>query len=373
MKYALPLLLFCFAVGCSDEPGNDHDLGMDLAGIDDMSGTPPADLISATDAAAEPIVAPESKWTWIPVEGAVCSDGSQTGIGVNPGPDPSKMIIYLDGGGACGSYQTCFQAHTASLGPYGQAEFDERAANFEKPFVRTSPNNAFADYTLVFIPYCTADLHAGIRTLTYEAGGMSAVFHHNGHINVLRDMDRIAATWPSVQKLVFAGASGGGYGALINYGDARERWPDATSYLIDDSGPPLENDYASPLLSAWIVQWGVLDWAKGLCPECEADVSKLIPNIAHRYPSDRMSLLESEADQVISGFYLLDATDFATAITELATDRIVPQPNFKSFYIEGNTHTMLGNLDAHMVGGVTANTFIQQQLNDDPAWKSLAP
>ena len=362
MKYALPLLLCCVAAGCSDHASHSLDLG-----------TPPADLVSATDAAAEPIVAPANAWTWIPVEGAVCSDGSPTGIGVNPGPDPSKIIVYLDGGGACGDYSTCFEAHTATLGPYGKAEFDARAAHFEKPFVRSSSNNAFTDYTLVFIPYCTADLHAGIRTLTYTSGSGSAVVHHNGHINVLRDLDRVAATWPSVKKLVFAGASGGGYGALINYGDARERWPSAKSYLIDDSGPPLENDYASPLLSTWIQQWGILDWAKGACPECESDVSKLIPNIAHRYPNDRMSLLESQADQVISGFYLLDSTDFAAAIAQLATDRIAPQPNFKSFYITGSSHTMLGDLGNYVVHGVTASTFVQQQLDDDPAWTSLAP
>ncbi len=196
-----------------------------------------------------------------------------------------------------------------------------------------------------------------------------------GHINVLRDLDRLATTWPSLDKLVVSGSSAGGYGALINYGDARLRWPAAStrSYLIDDSGPPLENAHRNLLLTEWYLTWGLLDWTEGLCVACIDDVSQLIPNVAQRYPDDRMSLLESEEDGTIGEFYILDGSEFSLAITQLATDRIAPNGNFRSFYIPGPTHTMLGDPDRYKSGSTTLTTFIAQQIGDDAAWKSLAP
>src|SRR5215471_1057250 len=46
-------------------------------------------------------------WTWIPVDGAICRDGSKTGFGVSVGTETDKLMIYLEGGGACFNALTC--------------------------------------------------------------------------------------------------------------------------------------------------------------------------------------------------------------------------------------------------------------------------
>jgi hypothetical protein len=44
-------------------------------------------------------------WTWIPIPGAYCDDGSPTGIGVNLPPTSSNnLLIAFEGGGACWDY-----------------------------------------------------------------------------------------------------------------------------------------------------------------------------------------------------------------------------------------------------------------------------
>ena len=71
-------------------------------------------------AAIKPIDAPPGDWTWIPVDGAVCRDGSGTGFGVRPSATGSdKLVIYLEGGGACFNGTTC----GINPGSFGSAAF----------------------------------------------------------------------------------------------------------------------------------------------------------------------------------------------------------------------------------------------------------
>ena len=58
-----------------------------------------------------------------------CDDGSPTGIGVNLSTTSSNVFIYLEGGGACATYDTCVASPTYSQGPFGKTQFDTRAAS----------------------------------------------------------------------------------------------------------------------------------------------------------------------------------------------------------------------------------------------------
>ena len=44
---------------------------------------------------------PERTWTWIPVDGMRCMNGSATGIGVSVDESSDQLMILLEGGGAC--------------------------------------------------------------------------------------------------------------------------------------------------------------------------------------------------------------------------------------------------------------------------------
>src|SRR6266545_3474680 len=75
------------------------------------------------DQPIQPIQAPRNTWTWVDFPDSSCGDGSTTGIGVNPG-DSSNVLVFLEGGGACWSYESCFVNRTvATDGPFGSAEF----------------------------------------------------------------------------------------------------------------------------------------------------------------------------------------------------------------------------------------------------------
>src|SRR5690349_14903977 len=62
----------------------------------------------------------EGTWTWIPIEGSRCMDGSETGIGVNLRRDSGKLVIMYEGGGACFNELSCMGV--AHQDGYGAAE-----------------------------------------------------------------------------------------------------------------------------------------------------------------------------------------------------------------------------------------------------------
>ncbi|HLK11094.1 MAG TPA: pectin acetylesterase-family hydrolase [Candidatus Binatia bacterium] len=324
---------------------------------------------------ATPIVAPLGQWTWVDFPDATCDDGSPTGIGVNLTSGPN-VLVFLDGGGACWDYTTCYVLNTATHGPFGKAQFDARTGGTAGSILdRQLAGNPFADWSLVFVPYCTGDVHAGDNVIVYQNGATSRTYHHTGHANVLAYLRRLAPTFPSPEKLVVSGASAGGFGALANYADFRAHWPSAAVYLLDDSGPPLESTaYSGALHDAWVASWRLDEVLDPLCgTACLADFSLALPALAMRYPHDRLALLESEQDGVIRTFYGLSATAFETALLTMAADRLDPTATFHYFFITGSTHTMLGSPAGFSQNGVPLLAWVTQLVDDDPAWGSIKP
>src|SRR5688572_18372717 len=79
--------------------GGDGDGGRAGGG----GGEPPGD----------PLVAPKEEWTWLPVDGMKCGNGSGTGVGVNLTDRSKHVFVYLMGGGACWSEFTCKEVGTS--------------------------------------------------------------------------------------------------------------------------------------------------------------------------------------------------------------------------------------------------------------------
>jgi pectinacetylesterase len=360
--------------GCNGSNG--LGTGGDLAGpaLGDLAMAPAADL--ARPPLGMPITAQPNQWTWVDFPESSCDDGTPTGIGVNPG-DAKKLVVFLMGGGACWDYTTCVSLSTSVHGPFGASQFNTLQAQLGGSiFDRTLATNPFKDWSFVFVPYCTGDLHGGDNVATYTANGDTRMFHHKGYANMKAYVPRIAATWPATDKLVVSGSSAGGYGAGINYDLVRTSLPGGEGYMIDDSGPPLKSsDFPMGFRDAFYMSWNLGASLDGICPTCRQDFSNLIPVLGNKYPKDRGALLSSLQDRTISGYLLLSGPGFQTALLDLATTVIDPQPNFRYFLINGNSHTMLGAPgDARYTSqNVQLLTWLPQMVNDDPAWKSLKP
>ncbi|BDG03914.1 pectinacetylesterase family protein [Anaeromyxobacter oryzae] len=316
---------------------------------------------------------PRNVWTWVDVPGAVCSDGSGTGIAVNRGTDDAEVVVFLDGGGACWDLLTCFTFKTANPGPFARPQFEARIAKAPGTILdRALPGNPYRDATFVFVPYCTGDVHWGDAVQRYP--GSPAAYHHAGRTNLAADLDLLEASLPAPAKVVVSGASGGGFGSLLAFDDAKQRWPSARGYLVDDSGPPFVKDDISPAIrAAWFAAWRLDRTLLPLCPECATDLSQLFPTLSRKYPGERLALLSSTQDSVIRAFTLLGPSEFESAILRLATDVVNPLPTARTFLVPGDTHTMVGHPVDFTAGGVPLVEWLRRQVEDDPAWAAEGP
>ncbi len=318
----------------------------------------------------------DRQWNWVGVDGAFCGDGSPTGIGVYPGS--SDLLVFLDGGGACWDWQTCFgplrNLSIITAGPFGRDQFLFRQA-FSGGSVLdpAAPSNPFAGWTMVFVPYCTGDVHAGDQPTVYTSpDGQAMTFHHVGHSNVVAALTRLVATYPAPSRLVVAGSSAGGFGSFIDYPTFRAAWPDAPSWLVDDSGPAVEG-LDPQRTGAWAEAWHLADSTGAWCPDCLADLSAAYPALSAQYPADRMALLSYVNDGTISIFFALSSAQLATALESVATDVLAPLPGWRWYYQSGTSHTMLGNLSAHEQSGVSLTSFLEKMIGGDPTWSSVSP
>lgn len=348
-------------------------------------------------------------WRWVPFPDSTCTDAvadpatgrytfrtSTTGLAIAWGPETSTdLVIFLQGGGACWDWITCGGAaplvdKTALGGPFGPTEFArEIHARYPESWIRRERlPPALRDATIVFVPYCTGDVHGGDEVTTYAPpvpGGRAVTWHHVGRANVLAFLRRLGPTFPSPRKLVVAGSSAGGFGALANYPAFRERWPAARSYLVDDSGPPLVGDDIPPATrAAWYASWDLGASLDGFCPGCRQDLSQGLRTILSRYPADRVALVEHLHDEVIRGFFAtialtpapavgpMPAETFEAALRRLGATVLDPSAAGRYFLAAGDRHPTLEDPGRVTTPPPGLPAWLEQMLSDDPAWASVS-
>lgn len=329
------------------------------------------------------------QWVYMPVEGSKCMNGSPTGIGVNLGTS-GDLVIYLEGGGACFNSSTCRSvAHPTGWGP---SNFDSEIGIYNIGiFDRLDDANPLRDATFVFVPYCTGDVHAGSN----PAGMGDRQFV--GYANVGFDLDAIVPQSKNVKRVVLAGSSAGGFGALLNYYRTQMAFGDTPVYLLDDSGPPLGDMYLAPCLQQLFRTTWNLDAA--LPPDCTAcrqpdggGMTNALGYLADTFPDRRFGLITANRDGVVRSFFGYGYPDcaagaagnpmpedaFAAGITELRDQTLASHSNFRVYTKDSGQHVWLilelGKVSPRSDGtGQHLSDWMSEMLDPDAEWNSVKP
>ncbi len=156
----------------------------------------------------------EGQWSWIDFPDTHCRDGSSTGLGLNMSTSSPNVMVFLDQGGACFNADTC----AFNLSAFGASDFVPQGQGI---FNRSDPDNPVRDWSFVFIPYCSGDVHAGNRS----DGSVESVGPQQflGYSNLDAFLSRIVPTFAGARQVLFAGSSADGFGVLLN-ADHVARW-----------------------------------------------------------------------------------------------------------------------------------------------------
>jgi hypothetical protein len=323
---------------------------------------------------------PPGQWTWVPVSGTMCGDGSPTGIAVNPAPADSTdgvVLVVLDGGGACWGSGGFACPWYAEPGPFGAAELEvavNGGLDAGTILDRRVTSTPFAGATLVFVPYCTGDVHWGDSEPTYPGYG---VWHHAGKANLEKDVAWLKDHLEQPRKLVVAGSSAGGFGSLLAFDLARAAWPSpgTAGYLIDDSGPPLVGSDVGAELAGWYDSWKLDLTLDPVCGTgCQADLSKVVGALRERHPSDRIALLGSLQDATLSFFFSKTQDDYQDALLRLVDQSFPASPGTSephAFLVSGSGHALLSGFEGPTASGTALPEWIRQMVHGEDGWTTL--
>ena len=290
MKKHLVFSLFLVACGSSGEIA---DGGSDAGGDGAITDAPLADANLGVPITG---ITPGS-WNWVDFPNAFCRDGTPTGIGINPSTTGSKkLMIFLEGGGACFNDACDFTALSVPFIPPPDGIFD-----------RSNHDNPVRDWNMVYVPYCTGDIHAGSAPNANVAGVGTQQFV--GYTNVTHYLSRIVPTFPDMQRVLLTGQSAGGFGAALDYVQVARAFGSVPVDLLDDSGPLMANPYLAACLETNMANlWGFTNTV--IAQDCGADCTDVGNDLAlywkhlpKTFPNSRFGFIDSTGDSTISSFF----------------------------------------------------------------------
>lgn len=336
--------------------------------------------------------APDQIGTWqaIEVEGATCGGPpprAPYSYFLNPGSEDADGILFvLGGGGAClkegpappGATGIAAQLHCMDFQNFRDPYFNsvtfasDLAPAAAIPFFRrNAPENPFADFHFVAVPYCTGDVHAGLAAEPHDYDpDPSATFEvlHRGHLNVRAVIDDVYARLPGDLPVVLTGFSAGGFGAVYNFPTVLERWPRTS--LLPDSGmaPTIPGSLLSREAEAVEARWGARALLPAYCKadRCLTDTLHLLA--AHAGAHDGtggndwrpMGVLQSQQDGTLSDYLEISGCGYEMALRR-GLSEIGPA---------GNVRVFVPASDHHVFGVVNPlQSPFRSQLGVDPiAW-----
>jgi hypothetical protein len=371
MRQLLGVITIAFATACGGGGSSETADGPPGGGADAFGSGPP-------------ITAPAMTWTWVDFPESRCMNDTPTGIGVNLSPDSRRVLIYLEGGGACFNGFTC--ATVAHQNGFNATTMQQTASQYGSlgVFDRGDADNPFRDWNYVFVPYCSGDIHAGLNE--QGMGGRVMV----GYRNIGLYLERLSPTFPDAEVVMLTGSSAGGFGAAYNYDRVAQAFGGRRVVLLDDSGPMMSDTYLTPCLQQLVRDaWRLDDTLPADCTDCRqpggGGLVNLATHLATKYPDRRKGLITSNRDGVIRtffGFGYPDCTNttpmpeptFAAGVDELVTQILAPYDSFRAFVIDSGVHVwLLDPLGGTTSAGTRLADWIETMLDPAASWATVGP
>ncbi|HEX8536936.1 MAG TPA: pectin acetylesterase-family hydrolase [Cystobacter sp.] len=263
-------------------------------------------------------------WSKVELPGTTCGNGSQYKFFVHRSTTGSQnLLFFFEGGGACWDYDTC----SGRAGVIGAANpngiTDDYMTQFTAKYVSPIVNGAdpglpfrsrtdivTKDWNIVYMPYCTGDVHVGNNVATYadQTGEQPPLsWHHSGYKNSIAAINYAKNQFPSVQKLLVTGFSAGGTATSASYYFVRRIINPARGYFLNDSGPiylaPNVNDNSRPLHDKIRQSWN-LDSVFNQFPASfdRNNLGTINRMLAMEFPSDQLAYTGYSRDYNYSRF-----------------------------------------------------------------------
>ncbi|WP_405229973.1 pectin acetylesterase-family hydrolase [Lentisalinibacter sediminis] len=290
-------------------------------------------------------------------EGPLCINGSEYAV-FTKGKDPTKLLIFLQGGGACWANFPFCSFSVDGIPVLGQSD-QSPPQDVPTGIWRDDPSNPLSDYSIVYLPYCDGSVFIGDNQLPLNPETdvsyplplfPDGIRYHRGLQNLSAGIDVAKDFFPDAHRVVVAGSSAGGVGASafapllvrLAYGDEQQL------SVINDAGPVAVNLNGLGLLTAQIraADWKFSQFYPESCEECKA-VGQGTALIKWRLDNDstiREAFYSTDGDSTNRGFlFVPDQTQYRQLLLSEHGELHEAYPaRYKRFIVSGDdSHTAL--------------------------------
>jgi hypothetical protein len=306
--------------------------------------------------------------------GPICIAGTPFSAFTREGSSKNLLIVEQGGGACWQDFYNCNVLSEAQEPPsprVGVWDFD-------------SPDNPYADYSVVYMPDCDGSVFSGDNDVFDPAFGAAIGFpsavvrFHRGLRNQTASMDLAKATFPRARRITVTGSSAGGVGAagfapfLVRfiYGNFIKLT------VLNDAGPVTTNLDAIDDIAARAADWQFDKFYPASCDDCDA-FGQSTAIIDWRLDNDggiREAFYETDAD-LTNRFFLeliFDPAGFRDLIvTEHGLVNAAHPTRYKRFIVAGDTsHTALQSplFYSQEANGVPLNEWVGDFIIDAPGW-----
>jgi pectinacetylesterase len=291
----------------------------------------------------------------VPGGDCACAGGSEFNFWVREA-DPTKIVLFLEGGGACFDATSCAFVDAPSTLYDWNISADDDPARQDGIFELANEDNPFAGYTFVYVPYCTGDVHLGniIREYSPEVS-----VHHVGAVNGLSALAHLAGNYGDAAQVVVVGESAGAIASPVYGGLVSDLLPDAqVTVFADGSGAYPDDPGTSAAIGAlWGAFANVPNWEvnEGITPE-EWSIPRFWVQAGLHDPEITMARFDYDHDAVQASF--IEATGTATA--DLAATMADNEAMIEAAGVVQYSYTAPG--DEHTL--VRTDDFYAMQIDD---------
>jgi hypothetical protein len=324
----------------------------DVDDVDALKATGLDKYLGAAKPASMETMGAETRYTFNQADGPQCLRGTPFAMGTRD-KGSEDLVIYLQGGGSCTTALCRATETTTGMIPaFGVLNADDM-------------QNPVAGWNVVYSPYCDGSLHFGDSDIP----DMNRA--HHGLSNLSASLDVAREKFPNPKRILLTGSSAGGYGTIWATTLVRLIYPKAKLYVFNDAGIAISNPASPDGFRSVLGEWGAAKFIPESCAACKSTphlTQWMSWNLDHM-PNIKIGMFSAYEDSVIAGtFLMLDPAMFKQELLEQTAKVVEADPKrAKRFLVAGTQHTV-GNLNTTVVGDVSVGQWLQQMIDEDPAW-----
>lgn len=334
---------------------------------------------------------------WNVIEtGGFCSAGTPYQFYVHESDTSDNLLIFFNGGGACWFGQACDLASEPNI-HFPFADMDENNPGLGSGiFELDNEANPLAEYDMVFVPYCTGDVHVGggERDYTYtnaDGDEVTATIYHNGYENSSTVLNWTYENFASPESVFVAGSSAGAIGSSFYSGLIAENYADVPVTLLADAAGGYGSPNLATVFNAWDTASILPDWDE-YAGESNDSLTFEDFYIASANHNDNLTIAQYNTayDETQVNFTLVlgdapDSFDLSQRILHHYAEIESAVDEFYTYTPGGDVHTILRAPEfyTYVVEGVPFTDWVTALANgeavddiscvDEPAGCTLAP